>query len=568
MVGEILARCAARIGYYLQCSRGFPAEIMGGRAWFQFALSDRFLPYWGGKPHLLLTDRKGGDWSLSVREVRNDRTPESVSDLTQVRFSPLAVARQLGHSRHSNLVALGAIAYALGFPLSVVLDVARQRLSRRGELPPGVETAISTGFRVGDDVPDLPLWSVKPPHQRARRLIMNGNEAIVIGSLTAGVEFFCGYPITPASSILEMMLKELPSLGGVALQTEDEMAALAACLGASYAGKRALCATSGPGFALMSELINLAVMAEVPIVIVDVQRSGPATGQPSKPEQADLWYAMVGSPGESPRMVIAPKDVPDALYLSHQAVELAYKHRIPVILLSDGALANRIEAIDEPAGVFFSSSQGEEATSGNGKPHLPLSDRNLLGELNLVGEGRHPYVATGMEHDLSGQPSGDARIHHQMVDLRWKKLWRAASSLEQSLVVQGEGNAEVGILSWGSLWGVIQVASEVLARRGISLLTAHLRLLHPLPEPQLQTWMRRVNWVVIPEGNRIGQLARMVRHLSPAKIVQLSPQDGFEITPEEIVEGVEKVIRGEVKEVAVNLYSVSYQKEGVLWVER
>jgi 2-oxoglutarate ferredoxin oxidoreductase subunit alpha len=529
VVGEILARSAARLGYNIQCSRAFPAEIKGGRAWFQFKISSQPQTWWGGTPDIEMTDTRHGDWVISIRE------PDGT--VVKAPLAALSIAKSLEQPRSANLVALGFLAASLGLDRTAVLEVAHKRLSRRGEQSQILFAPIEAGYDQAESASDWPSWNSESFHDGRRRLILNGNEAIALGALAAGVRYFCGYPITPASSILETMLRELPKLGGTAIQMEDEIAALAACLGASYAGKKAMAATSGPGFALMSELMNLATVAELPITIVDVQRSGPATGQPTKSEQADLLYAIHGSPGDSPRIVLAPSNVEEAFYLSIEAVNLAEKYQMPVILLSDGALSNRIEAIPEPEWDSLALVNRDRVTADL----LPEYERFMLTPTGvsaaaIPGFDDLPHIAGGMEHSSLGLPSGTSDDHYAMSGKRLRKLHNAGLEFERVDIADNNVNeAAIGIIGWGSTWGSITEAVGRLRAEGFPVKQAHLKFLNPLPELKIAEWMSFLDVVVVAEENRSGQLAGLIKHLAPQRVVSLIPDDDFELTPEAVV---------------------------------
>lgn len=534
VVGEILARSAARAGYHIQCSRAFPAEIKGGRAWFQLTVSSFPQTWWGGAPSLEMTDGKGGDWIISIAAGTNGAV--------KAEFSPLTIAKGIGQPRSANLVALGFLSGTLRLDLEIVNIVAEKRLSRRGEGGSPLADVINAGYAEAERTPYWPIWNVPAPTATGRKLVMNGNEAIALGALAAGVRFFCGYPITPASSILELMLRELPKLGGTAIQMEDEMAALAACLGASFAGKKAMVATSGPGFALMSELMNLAVMAELPITIVDVQRSGPATGQPSKSEQADLLYALHGSPGDSPRLVLAPATVEEALQMTIEAVNLAERYQMPVILLSDAALSNRIEAVSEPDWERLPVvTRSRPPADRNADFERYLMTPSGVHDIPIPGRDDLPYVAAGMEHSESGAPSASAEAHHRMGDKRLAKVADAGEVIDSEPSYDGlTPGAAVGIVGWGSTLGAITEAVRRLNSDGIRAASAHVRHLNPLPEEQLRRWMKPLRRVIVAEENRSGQLAGLIRHLAPGKIESLLPESEFELTPELVVNAVQE----------------------------
>ena len=531
-MGEILARSAARSGYYMQANRAFPAEIKGGRAWIQIKLSSKPVSWWGGNPDIDIVDAKGGEWLVRYINQNNYEI--------QSEFSPLKAASRAGDKSNANIAVIGFIGATLGIDFDILADTTKTRFSRSQEAEERMISALKAGYgSFGEDEVWI-SWQTAKPEGNGDRLVINGNEAAALGALAAGVDFFCGYPITPASHILEFMMRELPKLGGVAMQMEDEMASLAACIGASYAGSRTLSATSGPGFALMSELLNLSVVAEIPVTIIDVQRSGPGTGQPSRSEQADLLYAIHGSPGDSPRIVIAPATVEEAIYLTAKAVNLAQEYQMPVIVLSDGQLANRIEAIPEPnwESIPVVERRRPESVQSEGFDRY-LSTVDGVSEMPLPGKDDQIYIAAGMEHTQGGAPSADSEVHEVMSKKRLRKLEAVKS------VISGEseyGNVaadtEIGIIGWGSTLGAIKEACSRLSQAGILTANTQIRFLNPLPEENLQQWMNQLSRIYVVEENRTGQLASHIKHLAPEKIVSLLVGKEPVISPELIVDHI------------------------------
>ncbi|MBI2862106.1 MAG: 2-oxoacid:acceptor oxidoreductase family protein, partial [Chloroflexi bacterium] len=320
--GDIFAAGAAHLGHYLYTFRTYPAEIKGGHAWIQGRVSNRPVLSMGDhldvlvafdaeayhRHHQLLKD--GGVLVYDPDTV----TPENGEFVTYaVPFNKIA-RKELDFLRGKNLVVLGVMSYLFGLKIDALESVVRKRLGRRSELLDQNLKALEYGF-------DYAKANLKKKDSHyisggdgKQRLVMSGSDAIVAGALYAGCRFFAGYPITPASDIMESMARELPRLGGGFVQAEDEIAALGAAVGASYAGAKAMTATSGPGLSLMTEFLGLAGMAEIPVVVVDAQRAGPATGMPTKLEQGDLNHALYGGHGDFPRVVIASASVEDSLY--------------------------------------------------------------------------------------------------------------------------------------------------------------------------------------------------------------------------------------------------------------
>jgi 2-oxoglutarate ferredoxin oxidoreductase subunit alpha len=290
------------------------------------------------------------------------------------------------------------------------------------------------------------------------QVVMNGNEAIAYGLIAAGVRFGAGYPITPWSDIMELLRRELPKYGGSFIQCEDEIASVSMAIGASYAGRVAITGSSGPGIALKTEAIGWAVMAEVPLVVVDVQRGGPSTGMPTNVEQSDLNIAAFGGHGDSPRVVIAPANVEDCFYTTIEAVNIARKYSVPVILLTDQAIATRIEAFRSR------TSRRSARTSRRTSVRSRITSRTI--SLRRMASpdtwcpapasraGKYPIV-TGLEHDEMGHPTGSPKLHMAMTAKRRRKLQALAAELPAPEVF-GAPEGEVLLVGWGSTQGPIR----------------------------------------------------------------------------------------------------------------
>src|SRR5438067_3498310 len=257
---------------------------------------------------------------------------------------------------------------------------------------------------------------VDSQRKEGHQVVMNGNEALAYGLIASGVRFGAGYPITPWSDVMEILRRELPKYGGTFVQCEDEIAAISMAIGASYAGRVAVTGSSGPGISLKTEALGWAVMAEIPLIICDIQRGGPSTGMPTSVEQSDLNIATFGGHGDSPRVVVAPANVEDCFYVAIEAVNLARKYSVPVIILSDQAIATRIEAFDEPDLKKVCQDISPDLTPIPDHKPYDLSDPNAVARHAAPGtrilSGKYPIV-TGLEHDEFGHPSGSPKVHTQ-----------------------------------------------------------------------------------------------------------------------------------------------------------
>ena len=371
---------------------------------------------------------------------------------------------------------------------------------------------------------------------------MDGNTALTYGLLAAGVRHGAGYPITPWSSILEMLRTELPKYGGIFVQAEDELAAIAYALGFSYSGRLAVTGSSGPGLSLKMEALGWATMAEMPLIVINVQRGGPSTGMPTNVEQSDLLQAIYGSHGDAPRVVLAPKNVEDCFAIALEAARIARDYSTPVLILSDFALSTRIEAFDEPdlSRLMVDPAPDLSERGVDYKPypldrltrHAPPGAR--------IASGKYPVVS-GLEHDELGHPSGNPAMHLKMTAKRREKIKALGASLPVPEIF-GDTEGEVLLVGWGSTWGPIKEAVGRLQATGISTGQIHLRHLHPLP-PAMEEMFRRFRQVLVVEMNDeglygFGQLATLLRaRYALPSIRSLTKTDGLTYKVSEIVEG-------------------------------
>jgi len=375
------------------------------------------------------------------------------------------------------------------------------------------------------------------------QVVMNGNEAIAYGLIAAGVRFGAAYPITPWTDIMEIMRRELPKYGGSFIQCEDEIASVSMALGASFAGRVAVTGSSGPGIALKTEAIGWAVMAEMPLVIVNVQRGGPSTGMPTNIEQSDLNIAINGGHGDAPRVVLAPANVEDCFYMSIEAVNIARKYNTPVFFLTDQGIATRIEAFPQPDlekvcqditpdfTPVASHKPYDLAAKDGVTPHVKPGTRIL--------DGKYP-IATGLEHDEYGHPSGSPKVHMAQNAKRRKKLQALGATLPLPKIY-GPSEGNVLLVGWGSTEGPIREAVDRFRAAGDSVSAIHLRHVNPLPNG-LENIFSGFHHVYVVEMNDeglygYGQLGAVLRaRYCDAKIQGINKTDGLTWKVKEIVE--------------------------------
>ena len=368
---------------------------------------------------------------------------------------------------------------------------------------------------------------------------MHGNEAVAEGAIAAGCRFYAGYPITPSSEIAEILSGRLPEVGGVFLQMEDEIASMAAIIGASLGGLKSATATSGPGFSLMQENLGYAVMSEIPCVVVNVQRVGPSTGLPTKAAQGDVMQARWGTHGDHPIIALVPSSAQEAYMLTVRAFNLSEQYRTPVILLMDAIVAQLKEKVElpDPSTLHVYQRPAPTAPPKEYKP-FPFTV-GAVGPLAAFGEG-YRYHVTGLLHDEYGYPTEDPEVVSQWWDHMSSKLDHHLDDLLQWEEVQLE-DAEIGLLAYG---GTARAAAHaVTLARAAGLRVGLLRpiTIWPFPEEAVRRLARRVHTLVVPELN-LGQIRYEAERLSAghARVEGLHRADGLQITPEQIMAVVER----------------------------
>ncbi len=377
--------------------------------------------------------------------------------------------------------------------------------------------------------------------------LMQGNEACTLGAFAAGLEFYAGYPITPSTEIAELCSEELPKLGGKFIQMEDEIGSIAACIGASLAGKKAMTATSGPGFSLMQECLGYASLTEVPIVIVDVQRMGPSTGMPTSPAQADLMQARWGTHGDHPIVVLAPGNVRECFELTFRAFDIAESLRVPVIVLMDEIVGHMREKVilPDPATLKPGRRAAPESPAGY-KPYAADSDGGVPLMADF-GTGYRWHV-TGLFHDESGRPTQKAETCDRLLRRLSRKVEKAAPSIESHFEESLE-EAEIVVVSFGCSAMSALSAVRRARREGLKAGLLRLKSVWPFPDDLVIRACAGASGVVVPEMN-LGQLALEVERSlgGRAPVRRLGKVNGELFRPEEIFEAIASVAGREAAE--------------------
>jgi 2-oxoglutarate/2-oxoacid ferredoxin oxidoreductase subunit alpha len=411
-IGDIITAVAADHGAWVHTFRTFPAEIRGGPVLFQLHADAKPVLSVGDQVDVLVTLNKEA-WTLHHNALRPDGAliydpseyqPPAWFMGTKYEVPAVELANKAGAKRGKNIVIIGAIAKLFGLDQAVAKETITKKLGKRAELLQGNLDSFNAGYEYAGGLMKADRFGFSFPETRGNgdRLIMNGNDAIVAGAIRAGCRFYGGYPITPASDIMEKLATELPIIGGALLQGEDEIASINACLGASWAGVKSMTATAGPGLSLMTEALGMASMAEIPVVVVDAQRGGPSTGLPTKTEQSDLNLAVYGAHGDTPRMVVAPTEVSDCYTTTVLAFNLSERYQMPVLLLSDQSLSSRTESIARPE--LENIEVWDRITPQNAEQYAHLIGRNGHGSASSNGATEE---SEGNRNEVEEDPSGD-----------------------------------------------------------------------------------------------------------------------------------------------------------------
>jgi len=449
--------------------------------------------------------------------------PLNLTSLTVDALADFPLSRK-DKERSKNMFALGLLSWLYTRPTTGTEQFLRNKFGSKPEILEANLAALRAGFNYGETTEDFAVtYEIAPAEMRAGTYRnITGNTAVAYGLVAAaqlaGLPLVLGaYPITPATDILHVLSK-LKRFGVTTMQVEDEIAAVGAAIGASYGGALGVTPTSGPGVALKSEAIGLAVTMELPLVIVDVQRGGPSTGLPTKTEQSDLLQAMFGRNGESPVAVVAPQSPGDCFDAALEAVRIATTYRTPVFLLSDGYLANGSEPwhIPDVASlshdkVNFATELNDVDANGDWVFHPFLRDPETLARPWAVpGTPGLEHRIGGIEKaDVTGDISYDPDNHDVMTRLRQAKIDGIAKSIPNLEVDDPSGQADVLILGWGSTYGPIAEATRLARISGVNVARAHIRHLNPFP-PNLGELLSRYEQVIVPEMN-LGQLAMLLR---------------------------------------------------------
>ena len=507
-----LAQAAAQVGYHVLTFSTFPSQIRGGPTWTQVRVSTTPILSSGDFLNVLVAfnkeayDTHRGEVHEDGVVIYNSGDFQLESDGQSFGLPFAELARSTGNLRSANFVVVGALAHLVDMPHEYLAEFNRKRYTRgrpndqeiidsnNKALLLGREGAAKSGFSLGTLPP-----AVKP---EIDQVLINGNQALSMGAMAAGLNCFIGYPISPATAILVFMEENLVGEDKFAYQASSELESINSVVGAGFAGKKAMTATAGPGFTLMGEGLGFAWMAEIPCVVVDVQRGGPATGLPTKTEQSDFLTALHPGHGDMELPIIAPGDVEECFFAAIKALNWAERYQGPVILLSEHNLSERAQNIPRPDLASVTVETRQVYKGGNGYLRYEAS---TLSPMPLPG-GPGSYVANASEHDPYGDSTHRPDRHVQMTHRRFDKI---------NLLVEDEyesenANQPVVLLPWGGTKGPAREAYNRLMEMGEELGWFYTMNLNPLPPTMLEE-LKQKELVIVPELNYLGQFSIYLR---------------------------------------------------------
>ena len=545
---EGLAQAMAQSGYHVQTFSTFPSQIRGGPTWTQTRISTKEVLSSGDELDVLVAfnqyayDNHKDDVASDGVIVYNSGEFEIEASDNALAMDFDELAKQTGNNRAANFVVMGALAELVDLPINILEDFNRQRYTRGRDsdqqiidsnnmaLSLGSAEATKSGFNLGE--------LADPIKPEGDQVLLNGNIAISMGAAHAGLDTFIGYPISPATPILLWMEQNLVGEGKFVHQSSSEIESITSIVGAGFAGKKAMTSTAGPGFTLMGEGIGLAWMAEIPVVVVDVQRGGPSTGLPTKTEQSDLLTALYPGHGDMKMPVIAPGTVEECFIAGVKSVNWAERYQGPVVILSEHALSERRQNIPRPDLASLSEENRKVYEGSNGYLRY---DGWELSPMPIPG-GPGAYVANGSEHDAMGDTTHLPARHIQMTERRFSKLLL----LDDGTFESENESSNIALVPWGGSKGPALDAFNELREEGVDLSWYYTMYIHPMPEEML-TALKQKDLVIVPELNYMGQFASVLRG-EGINAVAITQYTGLPFKVRDLVANIKELMDSAVKD--------------------
>ena len=559
--GKIFAQALSRAGRHVFTSKDFASRIRGGYTAYTVRTSVERVESVVDRLDILiaLTERtvednldELHDGSIIIydgeRSMMSDF--EAPGEMTGLDVPLKRLAEDAGGAIMRNIVALGAACSVSGFDIEYLDESLEKRFGDKGEaIVENNKKAARLGAEYVEENYDLAnTYELETTDNNY--VLLNGDEAIGMGALVAGCRFYAGYPITPATDVMEYLKGRIENYGGIVVQAEDELSAVNMALGAARAGARSMTATSGPGIDLMTETFGLVATSETPLVICNVMRSGPSTGMPTKQEQGDLNQMLYGGHGEIARFVLAPTNIVECFHKTIEAFNLAEKYQIPVYLTGDLALAVteqtfepeefEMESVEIDRGkVVDEETIGEwQNESGQFQPHAITDDG--VSPRAFPGTEGGAHMSTGLEHDELGRRTEDTDMRIEQVDKRERKVETAKNEEDWSYREFGDSEAETLVISWGSNEGAIREAMSILDDEGIDV--RFVSVPYIFPRPDLTDAIEAAEESIVVECNAMGQFADLIEHDALTRVKRINKYNGVRFKADELAEEIKAVL--------------------------
>ena len=560
--GEILGRVLAQEGYSLFSQRLFASRIKGGHTTIALRIATKEVATIGERVDCLVAldqetiDLHGKEIPEGGVIIADDAFRPKWEAHTGRIFLPLPItelAKKYGSMQMKNIAALGMSAGLLGFPEVPFYRFIAERFEKKGAEVIAKNKSI---FKEGYDLAIKAMQGVElgklPTPAKKEQLYLLGNEAAALGAIAAGSRFMASYPITPASEIMEYMIKNIHKIQGTVVQTEDELSSVMMAMGAGYAGVRAFTATAGPGLSLMAESISMAAMAEIPVVIIDVMRAGPSTGMATKVEQSDIRYAIASGHGDAEKIVIAASSIEDCFYITQEAFNLAEEFQTPVILLSDlqfGMCKQSVPVFDPDR---IEIKRGKLVRDG--LPALDTKQKAYFHRFEDVEDGISPrtvpgvengmFLSTGLEHNIFGKPAEGQADRVQQMNKRHRKFAGVSKAIRPFNVAHEDTECDLLLVGITSTNGALEEAREALEESGKKVNHLQLRLLSPFPEDELRPYVEGAKKILFVEENMTAQLRELfaIRFSCHDKFLSLLQYDGTPFLTSTILNKAKEVL--------------------------
>ncbi len=523
-IGDTLARVFSRAGYHVFTHQDYESRIRGGHNFFQIRFSDKPVTACRDiidilvaldKESILLHEKELSEYGQIIYDSKSHNSKLSTQNSVDIPFVNLAVEHG-GNKIMANTVATGAVLGMLGMELNILLEIIKDIFKKKGEdiIKANINTAMAGHDYAAKEC--LRCSFSVGANGSSPLLLIAGNEAVGLGAIASGCKFYSAYPMTPSTGIMLYIASKAKEYGIIVEQAEDEIAAINMALGASFAGVRAMTGSSGGGFALMVEGLSLAAMTETPIVIALAQRPGPATGFPTRTEQAELQFALYTAHGEFPRVIFAPGTPEQAFYLTNKAFDIAEKYQIPVFILTDQYLADSqwtFEGFDLSRVKYTDYRLRGEAFRDLREYKRHAFTESGVSLLGVPGDAKHLVVTDSDEHDEEGHIVEDAETRIKMVQ---KRLFKKSPFIRKEIdapFLYGDSDPEIVVTGWGSTYGVMKEVVDELSKN-YSIAMLHFSEIYPLPSTAKFNYikvLKSAGLTLCIENNATGQFARLMK---------------------------------------------------------